>query len=791
MTFRLSKYNILGLAVFLAVVFMSVGFALYKQDLGLNGDIALKKQSKLEIVSATIVESESENLKDYSNPTIDGLNVSFKMRGTSETFVATYLVEINNGSAYNYAFNNFPFSANLDTSGKVSIETIITNSTTGEVLDPGEIIPAEESRTYKIQFTITTDDVDAEVTIDGDATYTTDNTGNIIASITPTTGNLQDGAIACFTVSVANTYKYDRNFTLDSSNDNITLVNNAGTVLGTFSIGANTTESYEVCTKTAEGSTFLSDETTTIITLNSTGVSTVNVGELTLAVDNSEAVDTEAPKVGNVSLAIPEEDTAIGKALVSWDRIDTGGSSVTNYYIILYNSDTGTTSTFETGSALTSYTLTNLEEGNYYVKVYGEDEAGNIGESSCDSATTESGYCSLSNTTNLKWQFAVTYSLSKLSHDGSTSTSDTVTIYSSYSTTLAVNSSSTWDMLPSSVTITMGGTTLTSGTDYTYDSSSGKITINKVTGDITITASAMSICLVKGTLVTLADGSTKKIEDITYEDLLLVWNYETGTYTYEYPIWIEQGKTTSHYQKTTFSDGTVLKTVGRHGVFSKDLNQFVSVHDGEKFKVGTEIAKLNADNELEYVKVVSIEVIDEPVEYYHVVSTRYYNIIANNVITTDGTVILSNLYNFGENITWENRDYDALELYDYSLFSDVMPYYMFKGLRVEEGEVLSAYLDFETFKNYLLHNQLNDEMLLKPEEDGAGNRLWKVTTSDDLTFGASSATNSLFKEGSYYFLKEPLNKIGFKGWLNTADGELYQPGDMVRVDYGMHFVAEY
>lgn len=791
MTFKLSKYNILGLIVFIIVASMSVGFALYKQDLGLNGNITLKKQGKLEIVSATIVESESSNLRDYSNPTIDGLNIAFKVRGTSETFVATYLVEINNGSAYNYAFNNFPFSAKLDTSGHVSVETVITNSATGEILDPGEVIPAEESRTYKLQFTITTDDIDAEVTIDGDATYTTDNTGNIIASITPTTGNLQGGAIACFTVSVANTYKYDRNFILDSSNDNIALVNNAGAALGTFSIGANTTENYEVCAKTAEGGSFLADETTTIITLNSTGVNTVNVGELTLAVDNSEVVDTEAPKVGNISIAIPEENTVIGEALVSWDRIDTGGSSVTNYYIVLYNTDTGTTSTYETGSALTSYTLTNLEEGNYYVKVYGEDEAGNIGESFCGSATTESGYCSLSNTTSLKWQFSVTYRLSKLSHDGSSSTSDTAMIYSSYSTTLAVNSSSSLDMLPSSVTITMGGTTLTSGTDYTYDSSSGAITINKVTGDITITASATGFCLVKGTLVTLADGSTKKIEDITYNDLLLVWNYETGTYTYEYPIWIEQGKTTNHYQKTTFSDGTVLKTVGQHGVFSKDLNQFVSVHDSENFKVGTEIAKLNANNEIEYVKVVSIETIDEPVEYYHVVSTRYYDIIANNVITTDGTVILSNLYDFGKNITWENRDYDELELYDYSLFSDVMPYYMFKGLRVEEGKVLSAYLDFETFKNYLLHNQLNDEMLLKPEEDGEGNRLWKVTTSDDLMFGMSDATNFVFKEGNFYLLKEPLNKIGFRGWYNTADGELYQPGDMVRVDYGMHFVAKY
>ena len=30
------------------------------------------------------------------------------------------------------------------------------------------------------------------------------------------------------------------------------------------------------------------------------------------------------------------------------------------------------------------------------------------------------------------------------------------------------------------------------------------------------------------------------IEDIDYDDLLLVWDYEHGKFTYQYPIWIEE-----------------------------------------------------------------------------------------------------------------------------------------------------------------------------------------------------------------------------------------------------------
>ena len=37
-------------------------------------------------------------------------------------------------------------------------------------------------------------------------------------------------------------------------------------------------------------------------------------------------------------------------------------------------------------------------------------------------------------------------------------------------------------------------------------------------------------CFVEGTEITLADGSIKKIEDITYEDELLVWDFDHGCF---------------------------------------------------------------------------------------------------------------------------------------------------------------------------------------------------------------------------------------------------------------------
>lgn len=81
--------------------------------------------------------------------------------------------------------------------------------------------------------------------------------------------------------------------------------------------------------------------------------------------------------------------------------------------------------------------------------------------------------------------YTVTYSLSNLTYTGATS----ATAGSDFSTTLKASSGYT---LPSSVTVKVGSTTLSSG--YTYDSSTGAITVSgsSVNGNITISASGVA-----------------------------------------------------------------------------------------------------------------------------------------------------------------------------------------------------------------------------------------------------------------------------------------------------------
>lgn len=338
--------------------------------------------------------------------------------------------------------------------------------------------------------------------------------------------------------------------------------------------------------------------------------------------------------------------------------------------------------------------------------------------------------------------------------------------------------------------VTQQQTTLTEN-DYTYNTSNGVLTISNVTGNVTITAEGIQngACLVKGTKILLANGKTKNIEDIDYNDLLAVWNYNDGSITYEYPIWIEKEKKTNTYIKISFSDKTYLKIYGNHSLYSMDHNKFINLDDKE-FKVGTNIAKLN-NNKLEKVKITNIETINENTTYYFVGSTAYYNIIADNVLTTDVNTMISNLYGFNDNAIWP-KEKDLLvqnNTLEYKYFEDVLPYYLFKGFRVKEAGFLinNNFITLNDFKKYITTLVMNETYLKNPVTNINGKRTWMVTTSLD-NVNDFNKKDFLFEEGSTYILPKS-NKV--KKYYSTSENIYYKPGDKVTVWHGMHFIAIY
>lgn len=87
----------------------------------------------------------------------------------------------------------------------------------------------------------------------------------------------------------------------------------------------------------------------------------------------------------------------------------------------------------------------------------------------------------------VKQAYSVTNTLTNITNSNKATT---INYGESYSATLT---GTDCYVLPNSIIVTVGGTELTAGTDYTYNSSTGELTINNVTGNIVITAAATDI----------------------------------------------------------------------------------------------------------------------------------------------------------------------------------------------------------------------------------------------------------------------------------------------------------
>lgn len=137
-------------------------------------------------------------------------------------------------------------------------------------------------------------------------------------------------------------------------------------------------------------------------------------------------------------------------------------------------------------------------------------------------------------------------------------------------------------------------------------------------------------CFVTGTLITLADGTKKPVEKITYEDELKVWNFDKGCYDTAKILWLtKKGLKNDHYVKCTFSDGTVLNVTGQdghHKLYNYSDRFFEPVCDME---IGTEVYTENG-----VVTLISREWVDEEVEYYNLMTDKHINCFADGILTS-------------------------------------------------------------------------------------------------------------------------------------------------------------
>jgi len=181
-------------------------------------------------------------------------------------------------------------------------------------------------------------------------------------------------------------------------------------------------------------------------------------------------------------------------------------------------------------------------------------------------------------------------------------------------------------------------------------------------------------CLIEGTLITLFDGSHKKIEDVTYSDELLVWNFDEGKFDKSKPFWIAKPSTAQQYSLTKFSDGSEIKSILPHLG-----HRILNIEKGTFTYPMTEdtiIGTHTFNDKGEQTELISKEIVNEEAHFYNIITDKQINMFANGILTS---CRLNNLYPISDmKFVKDNRELRTKD--DYGIISNDT----FNGIRLAE-----------------------------------------------------------------------------------------------------------
>ena len=218
-------------------------------------------------------------------------------------------------------------------------------------------------------------------------------------------------------------------------------------------------------------------------------------------------------------------------------------------------------------------------------------------------------------------------------------------------------------------------------------------------------------CFAEGTQILLADGTTKAVENITYDDVLQTWDFDNQDFGSRKPCWIAKEAVAPCYWRVELSNGAVLKLVGAkgkcHRLYNATQGKFLYPQD---FNTG-DITFVEGSEDA--VTIVSCKKVCETVKYYNLATEHDINCFAEGVLTGNR---FCNIYPI------KNMQYvkDIRQLANREDYAEI-PDKLFYGLRLAEQPVQDDKPDnvnyYHTMKEHILHNVVEHERDYQGEAD--------------------------------------------------------------------------
>lgn len=235
-----------------------------------------------------------------------------------------------------------------------------------------------------------------------------------------------------------------------------------------------------------------------------------------------------------------------------------------------------------------------------------------------------------------------------------------------------------------------GGTELTFSHTWSIECANGNTAydysdfMNGTSKTFTIKSSNGSVCVTPDTLVMLEDGTQKRIDAVTYEDQLLVWNFFTGDYdVVPSAIIFYHEKETHKVLKLNFGDGTSVKVITNHGFFDVEQNQFVFIdEDNVESLIGHHYVKVDGDTST-MVELVGYEIFEEYTASYSIQTAMHNNFMVEGLfsITMPHYAGWFDYFEIGEDMKYDEEkmqaDIEKYGLYTYEDFAEYVTYEQF------------------------------------------------------------------------------------------------------------------
>ncbi len=183
-------------------------------------------------------------------------------------------------------------------------------------------------------------------------------------------------------------------------------------------------------------------------------------------------------------------------------------------------------------------------------------------------------------------------------------------------------------------------------------------------------ASSGGGCVTPDTLITLADGSQVRVDSLTGQEKLLVWNMETGKLDSAPIMFVDsEAAVECNVIKLRFSDNTEVKVIYEHGFWDYDLNRYVYLDENAAACIGHTFAKQNGD-ELVKVTLTDVVIETEVASAWSPVTAGHLCYFVNGMLSMPGGV--GGLFNiFDVDAETMTYDYEAVakDIETYGLFT--------------------------------------------------------------------------------------------------------------------------